>query len=598
MAFFWKNSRLIVLLLLSAALAACVAEQSEDSVGSLPLQVTTGSAVPPTPSPTAPIPASQVQSKPTPNEASRFLMAATFGPNSQSIEELVDQGYSDWYLNQLEMPMLSIVEATWPYLSERTQSRGEHDAPIATFYDFAILGSDQLRLRAAYSLSQILVVSHVSNNVIASDGEGLARYMDILQEGAFGNFRDLLEEVTYSPIMGEYLTYAGNRKGDLETGTAPDENFAREIMQLFTIGLYELNLDGTLRLDENGDPIETYTNEDITELSKVFTGLWWEGLPFDENRNDRSQLSSIRRMVMHEQHNSKGSKTILGETIPSSLDGNESIQAALDILFEHPNTAPFISHQLIQRLTTSNPSPAYVARVAQAFNSGRYELPNQSVVGSGIRGDLRAVWAAVLFDEEFHASHGVNSSDFGKLREPVLRLTHWARMAGVARVDLHQGTDNFVLWHHDRLGQRAFSSPTVFNFYRPGYIAPGLETSEAGLVAPELQITNQSSIVSYANFMRRIVFRDGQQEEAAAESGVYGSYTGAIELADDALALTDLLDLELMAGRMSRDTRRRIALAVEDIPLNGESDIEQRKRRRVMVATLIAVVSPEFLVQR
>lgn len=593
--------RMVIFITLLCVVQACSAERDAASIDPIPPASYILPMSEPSPS-EPPQPTAELPVAPTQNDASRFLMAASFGPTETNILDVVDAGYGDWIEQQFAMEARSIQKASWPHLTSRTGWREEYYVPLSKFYENAILGEDQLRMRAAYALSQIFVISTEDNDLIKADGEGLARYMDVLQEQAFGNFRDLLEEVTYNPMMGHYLTYAGNRKGNPLTGSMPDENYAREIMQLFTIGLYQLNADGTLKENQLGRPIETYDNDDVRELAKVFTGLWWDGLPFGKGVRERSQNSSVSRLKMYEMENEKSAKNFLGRSIPEGLSGNESIQQALDILFEHPNTAPFISKQLIQRLTTSNPSPTYVQSVATAFNTGEYRSADGQVFGEAKRGDLRAVWAAILLDQEFLNSQTSTQQQFGKIKEPVIRFTHWARMAGVSKVHLFEGTDTVVdsrvlnMNKHQYLGQRPFSSPTVFNFYRPGYTAPGSKTAEAGMVAPELQITNETSIVGYANFMELILFRSTEDGRIGSRSGILGSYSPEIEIAHDADALLDRLDLILMAGTMSRQTRGRLRMVIEAASL--DIDDEKSRRDRVIDAVMLAVVSPEFLVQQ
>ncbi|MEL6758324.1 MAG: DUF1800 domain-containing protein [Pseudomonadota bacterium] len=581
--------------------------------GTVPPDTSAGSISEPAPTAAPPTDAeagetntNSVHDSPNSSQASRFLQASTFGPNSDSIGELVQIGYSDWIKSQLDKPVVSIVDRATPILSSDYRANAKTGVrthvPISLFYENAILGEGQLRARAAYSLSQVFVVS-ADEGGIYFDGLGVSRYMDILQEGAFGNFRDLLEEVTYSPVMGEFLTYKGNRKANPVTGAAPDENFAREIMQLFTIGLYELNLDGTLKFDEQGQPIETYSNQDVLELAKVFTGLSFDGIPFDTDPESILSQSRTKRMAMFDEHHSIGPKTFLGQTIPATYSGEESIERALDILFQHPNTAPFISRLLIQRLTTSNPSPSYVERVATAFESGSFRLPDGDVIGSGMRGDLPAVWAAILLDREFLELSEVDSRTFGKVREPVLRWTHWARAANVPAFNALSGdqtVDELGIDHADqgRLGQRAFSAPSVFNFYRPGYIAAGSRTAEAGLVAPELQITTATSVVAYANFMVQFVFRDpGQSNGSGVELGLVGDYSQEIEIANDPDALIERLDLLYTAGRMTDDTKLEVSRVINSVMLEDDEDFE-RLRDRVQLAVQLIVVSPEFIVQQ
>jgi len=261
-----------------------------------------------------------------------------------------------------------------------------------------------------------------------------ALYMDFLQEGSFGNFRELLEEITYSNMMGQWLTYQGNAKANPETGSAPDENYAREIMQLFTIGLSELNLDGSLKVDSSGEPTDTYDNDDITELAKIFTGLRREDdRSFGRSPGLHNNPADLVRMIMDNDYHSPGEKTFLGSTVQDFGDGDKSIEAALDILVDHPNVAPFISKQLIQRLTTSNPSGDYVEHVATAFLQGSYTLPDGTQVGDGREGDLEATVAAILmYPGAIARFQGLDDDvEYGKVQEPLLRFIHWARVSGV-----------------------------------------------------------------------------------------------------------------------------------------------------------------------
>lgn len=593
---FWKMTASLLLII---SFVGCTIETDDAAAGAVPPpSVEIPVSTPPPPPALPPV----ALARPNPEQASRFLMATTFGPTEDTIVELVDLGYSEWFRNQLQSPSRSIVEASWPDLTANVGWRHEHEIPLNEFYESALLGEDQLRMRATFALSQIFVISKTGNVVIASDGEGVARYMDILQDGAFGNFRDLLEEVTYSPMMGSYLTYMGNQKANEQTGAAPDENFAREIMQLFTIGLYELNLDGTLVLDPNGHPIETYTNDDIVELAKAFTGLWWAGQPFGTGEPNRTQTASISRMTMHDEYHSNGAKTVLGTTIPEHASGEDTISAALDILFEHPNVAPFIATQLIQRMTTSNPSSEYIRRVSDAFETGEYTLPDGDSVGTGERGDLIPVWAAIVMDDEFHNPSEQTGETFGKVREPLLRYTHWARVANVSQVNMRVGNtlvDEFVLRldRIERLGQGAFASPSVFNFYRPGYSPPGSEIAQAGLVAPEMQIITERSVINYANFMQAVIFRDPGDGSNAGPFGIVGDYTDEIDLANDAGALIDRIDLLMTAGKMRAETRSRLRDAINSITV-GIVDREDELRNRVQIALLLTAVSPEFLVQQ
>jgi len=328
----------------------------------------------------------------TQSEASRFLSQATFGPSDADIDNLTTIGASAWLQTEFAKPQESLLQEV--LLAE---TAGEDVGPnqlSEAFWTRAIVSDDQLRQRVGYALSQIIVASYADSQ-LADRPVAMANYMDIMAAGAFGNFRQLLENVTYSPAMAIYLTYLQNQKADAEQEVVPDENYAREVMQLFTIGLLELQSNGEPRLDGSGDPIETYATEDVTEMAKVFTGLSWAARDRFRGRPDNIE-SEYLPLVMFEDEHSPEAKSFLGTTIPANTLGDQSISMALDTLFNHQNTAPFISKQLIQRLVTSNPSPDYVLRVANTFASGSFSLPNGQSVGDGTRGDMRAVVAAVL----------------------------------------------------------------------------------------------------------------------------------------------------------------------------------------------------------
>jgi len=520
--------------------------------------------------------------KPTEEEAASFLMAASFGPTKGAIDQLVSQGYSDWFTAQKNMPIDYILPDIDGSIFGDTTNAVWETLGRSQWYDRAVNGPDQLRQRAAFALSQIFVVSHEPRDWLFK-AHLQATYMDVLQEGAFGNFRDLMEDVTYSPLMGLWLTYIGNEKANLETGSMPDENYAREIMQLFTIGLVDLENNGQPKLTDSGEQTETYTLEDISGLSKVFTGLWWANKNFGFGFTRISEeANDTQRMVMHDEYHSPQAKTFLGHTIPAGTGGDESIRQALNVLFEHDNVGPFISKQLIKRMTTSNPTAAYVERVAEAFNTGRYTLPDDSVIGTGKRGDMTPVWAAILFDEEARNPNRFNIRGWGKVREPIIRFIHWARVAqindtnvlGVGSIQRGGALAN--------LSQDPFRSPSVFNFYRPGFVAGGTLTGDENLVAPELQITTSATAIQYPNFMAEFVLRDGNRVWTA-------SYAEQLTLVDDHEALTDYYDLVMTAGRMSARSKELVS---EVIPTIGSA------RDRAQLSMLLVVNSAEFNTQQ
>ena len=578
-----RHVRPVAGLLLSSAmfLASACSSPSDETSDDAPTQ-----ASPSPTTPTAPIAATTSSDAVTEVEASRYLSQATFGPNETDIDNLSAIGISAWLQAEFAKPHESLLEDV--LLAETAGEDIGAEQLGETFWTRAILSDDQLRQRVGFALSQIFVASFADSQ-LEDRAIAMANYMDIMTAGAFGNFRQLLENVTYSPAMAIYLTYLQNQRADDAGVVVPDENYAREIMQLFTIGLLELQPNGELRLDGTGNPIETYTTQDVTELAKVFTGLSWAARDNFFGRPDQIE-SEYLPLVMFEEQHSPEAKSFLGVTIPANTPGDESIRIALDTLFNHQNTAPFISKQLIQRLVTSNPTPQYVERVANVFASGSFTLPNGQAVGDGTRGDMRAVIAAILLDTEARDLSRMNDPTFGKIREPILRFTHWARAFGVSDTD----TDDINLIQNttppSRLSQQAYRSPSVFNFYRPGFVAPGSESAANGLVAPELQITTASSVSGYANFMEAFISRDVSDVDYAA------NYADEIALANDPAALVDHLDQILTYGALSDASRTRIINAVQSI--NEGFDSFTREEVRVQTAILFFMTSSDYIISR
>lgn len=556
---------------------------------------------------------------------SRFLTQSTFGPNRAGIEDITKWGMSDWFLKQVASPATFLT----PLLEDYTEVE-EHSAGMA-FWRKAITADDQLRQRMAFALSQIFVISDFNENQLFDHPAALLSYQDLLIKHAFGNYRDLLDAVTYSPAMGYYLTYMGSEKGDKQTGRLPDENYAREILQLFSIGLVQLNRDASPVLGDDGQPIETYSNQDITGLAKVFTGLnlnesyfydaegelildeadFENEAVFEEFEQEKEEefeaLAYTMPMETFDDSHSNLEKQFLGLTIAANTNTQESIRLALDEIFAHPNVPPFISRQLIQRFVTSNPSARYIESVATSFATGSFRLPNGVEVGSYKRGDLAATLAAILFDKEARQGHPPKS--FGKVREPVLRFTAWARAFEVENV---RPIFIFDLWDTSSstsLGQHPYRSPTVFNFYQPHHIAYGTKTGMANLNMPELQLLNASTIPSYINFMSFFINRemrdrnyiedyqefveedDLELDANLVKTSFYAAYTLESQLAHQPQALVDHLDQLMTYGRLSDQSKSRITQAIQSIPLRD-------KQRRIEIAILMVMTSPEFLVQR
>jgi uncharacterized protein (DUF1800 family) len=540
-------------------------------------------------------------------EAHGFLTQATFGPTEASLSRVSSIGYSAWINEQVARPQTS-HRAYWDAADAALKAVDAEDEAgsreiFDSFYRQAITGEDQLRQRIAFALSQIFVISLQDGNV-NDHPRGVASYMDMLATHAFGNYRNLLQDVSTHPMMGLYLSHLRNQKENAATGRVPDENYAREVMQLFSIGLHQLELDGTVKTDGAGKPLETYTAEDIAGLAKVFTGFSWAGPDtsnsrFYGNGTPVNPNRTIEPMQGYKQFHSVSEKRFLGRTIAAvaaaDADPAGDLSIAMDTLFQHPNVGPFIGRQLIQRLVTSNPSPAYVSRVAQTFNNN----------GSGVRGDMLAVVRAVLLDPE--ARGDASSNRFGKLREPVLRLTAYLRAFGAASDSgrwLIETTDD----PGTQLGQSPMRSPSVFNFYRPGYVPPGSELGALGLAAPEMQITHESSVAGYVNFMRGVV-QNGVGRRGvnynAPRNDVQVNWANELALFDKPAELVQRMDDLLLGGRMSSALEADIVQAVESINVpalradgSNQSQVDTAKRNRVQAAAFLTLASPEFIVQK
>jgi uncharacterized protein (DUF1800 family) len=511
---------------------------------------------------------------PTTMESARFVAQAGIGADRAQIARAQAIGYAPWIDEQFATPQ-SMSRCDW-LVSKGYDQPGVSNANKNGFAGFdacvwrkLISSPDVLRQRVVLALSEIMVVSLTGLSGGWRQFSG-AYYLDLLENNAFGNYRTLMQQVSTSPAMGEYLTFRGNIKYNATTGALPDENYARELMQLFTIGLTQLNLDGTPKL-VGGLPQDTYTLDDITGLARIFTGWDWDVSVTGTTTPDFQRRPMVQTPSRHE----TGASSFLNSTVPSGLDGATSLSRALDIIFAHPNVAPFVSKQLIQRLVTSNPTPAYVQRVATVFLND----------GTGVKGNLQAVIKAILLDDEARSGANLGNTTFGKLREPVLRFLGWARGFGA--------TSPGDLWAigdtsdpSTRLGQSPLRSPSVFNFFRPGYVPPNSGISAAALVAPEFQLANESSVVGYVNYMQGVV--------ANGVGDVKADYTALIALADNAPALLSEINLVLTANQLSAATLSAINSAVGSMP----SGTATARNNRIYAALVLVLASPEFLVQK
>jgi uncharacterized protein (DUF1800 family) len=607
--------------LAAAALAACGGSGGDTAPGPSPAPP----APPPSPTPTpapAPAPApTPAPPAPAPGPysldaadmaAARFLQHATVASTDADIAAVKAQGAAAWLEAQLSAP---VAQKAWDWLV----AKGYSAIDDFRFYDggsYAIsfvIGHqmvkqpDTVRKRIALALSEMLVVS-VNVAGVPWTHLGLAHYWDQLNTHAFGNFRQLLEDVTLNPVMGAWLNTRGNAKEDPASGRVPDENYAREVMQLFTIGLVRLNIDGTPVLDANGRTIPTYTQDEVSELARVFTGYDFDfstNLNTFPSANDGSPRPYPDFLKLPMRFDASRHSTLaarfLGTTIAAGTPGPQALRQALDALFNHPNVGPFFARQMIQRLVSGNPSPAYVARVAAKFNDN----------GAGVRGDLKAVWRAILLDEEAQGAASLASNTHGKLREPMVRVFQWGRTFGVESVagsfKWSYNFDDPRYWY----GQAPFFAPSVFNFFRPGYVPPGTAMAAAGATAPEFQIVNESTTSQWINSIEGWVAlgiyvvwpdRPGYPFPYAGPYPPDGfdirtDYTPEVALAHDAVALMKRLNLLLCAGQLSVATQQRIVAALGERVVTPASSAED-KRWRVVAAIVMVMCCAEYIVQK
>lgn len=511
---------------------------------------------------------------PTVAEAARFLTQATPGYTAADLSTVVAYGYTSWLNKQMAVPR-SQGHCDWMNAkgynaaSNRFSSAGLDNS----IWRKLISSGDPLRQRMVLALSEICVVSLLGVNAAWSQ-YAVARYLDLLEANAFGNYRKLLQDISLSSAMGYYLTFVGSAKANPKTGSQPDENYARELMQLFTIGLVQLNADGSVKMGANGAALETYTQADVSGLARVFTG--WNvdvaGLtnPYPAEHQQRPMVSAASQYET-------GSKTFLGKTIAAGAPPMDALNQALDTLFQHPNLPPFISRQLIQRFVTSNPSPAYVGRVSAVFANN----------GAGVRGDLQAVLKAILLDTEARSATTAALPTFGKLREPVMRFLAWARA--------YQATSPSGTWAvgdlsdpASRLGQSPMRASSVFNFFRPGYVPPGTALAQQGLVGPEFQIASESSVAGYVNFMQRVVTGSGAGD-------LTPNYSTLLPLAGDAAAMLTQINRVVAGGQLSTQTLNLIQGAVATLP---PANNQANALKRIHAALTLVLAAPEFIVQK
>ena len=578
------------------------------------------------------------------SDAARFLTQATFGPTDADIAHLrsltapnAGAGYQAWLNEQYAAPV-SLMTTYHDWVANTLAENTGNVLREAWFLDTlggpdpqnnAVIHTDQLRQRVAFALSEIFVISD-QNTLINQHPEGEVTYYDILANNAFGNYRQLLEKVTLSTDMGVYLNMVSNPRADLSKNRHPDENYAREINQLFSVGLVMLNADGSLQLS-GGQPVPTYTQPVITAFAHVFTGWNWASCtsgnylgcgyqngdftqpmaPFAAWHDNGSDLTNdiVSKQLLSYPGAVNGGVLVAGGTPQSDL------AFALDNIFNHPNVGPFIGKQLIQRLVTSNPSPGYVQRITSVFNNN----------GSGVRGDLKAVVQAILLDREARVGQFQAPDSFGKLREPLLRMTHFWRATGALH---HCGMNAGGLHYANQpyryagyttaygtsdetygsgVGQAPLDSPTVFNFFKPSF-GPSGEMTTRGLLGPEFQIATDSLIVSSTNSLFGKSFNGDLTDTCgndpigdialnrSQDLALAGTAAGGP--GSSSAGLVDAYNKRFMAGQMSPFMRNVLINYLNTISSASDPTEPDARVLRINRALLLISTSPEYLIQK
>lgn len=527
-------------------------------------------------------------------EASRFLSQSTLGADMDEIRHVVDIGIEAWIDEQMAIAptnMYEDMEALYAEVIEWYLLNGGDPDDIGmrpswtafnyTWWENHIHAKDRLRHKVALALSEILVISIDSD--LSGYGDALSSYYDLLLKHSFGNYEDLLYDVTLHPAMGFYLSHMNNPREIPEENIHSDQNYAREIMQLFTIGLYELNPDGSRKEDENGDWIPTYDQTDIVELAKVFTGLGAAGVLENEWVDDPYfglgiyVADMVTPMKMYQEWHEPGSKIMVdGTEIPGGQGGLDDIRMAVNILFNHPNVGPFICKQLIQRLVTSNPTSGYVARVSAVFADN----------GQGVRGDLGSVVKAILLDQEARSCEALQSPYFGKLREPITRYTHFTKAVPMEHYYGRYWNIGWGFWQ--ATGQNPLGSRTVFNFFLPDYQPLG-PISDSGMTGPEYQIHNSRTSVEYINQVNEwAVWGYVMYDWEAENPHVTYNADELVPLARDPEVLVNRLDMLFTNGRLSERTRGIIKEALDGLRTDNY------RYNRVRLGLYLLLISPDY----
>ncbi|MDP9082774.1 MAG: DUF1800 domain-containing protein [Pseudomonadota bacterium] len=512
-------------------------------------------------------------------QAARVLAQAAFGGSDTDLQNLQSQanGIQGWLAQQFAMPVNpsgQLSNVAWMQANSLISIQSDGSGVQSSLWRKLISSPDVLRQRIVLMLTDLFVINTGAIQ-LTYRGAAAAYYLDQLEANAFGNFKDLLLAVSHTPAMGQYLTYLNSVKANPVTGTSPDENYAREIMQLFSLGVVQLNLDGTPILNprDSGVALATYSQTDVLNMAKVFTG--WK---LNAAASATVGTSAATDMINDPSRFDTSAKFVLGQTIATGLDGEQTLEAAVGILMLHPNIAPFISRQFIQRLVTSNPSADYVYRVASIFQS--------------TQGDMKSIITAILTDTEATSDQLLSNPQAGKLREPVVRFIQWART-----FQLNFSPSDATQWAKignlsnpsTALAESPLQSPNVFFFFQPGYSPPHTALYTNGITAPEFGITNESSVAGYMNFIRNLI--------ATGIGGVPGNYSALQSLVNqsgNSAALLAEINVLIAAGQLSVATLGLMQSALDTMDVSTPT----AANNRLHAALTLVMCAPEYLVQK
>jgi uncharacterized protein (DUF1800 family) len=487
------------------------------------------------------------------NVADRFLEQTTFGPTTALITQVQYGGLQGFLTAQYALPI-----SKYPLPASGESGLG---AVQQRFFVQNLTAQDQLRQRVAFALSQIFVIGGAK----VTDPTGYTNYLQLLENDAFTNYRQIMQDVTLSPAMGDWLDMVNNGKPNTSQGDHANENYAREFMQLFTIGTAQLNLDGSYQLDSGGSQIPTYTQNTVEAFALAYTGWTYPLAPGATQKTYNPAYWTGPMVAVDSNHDTTAKQLLVypavsgGGMLPAGQSAAQDLQGALDNVFNHPNVGPFVSNELIQHLVTSNPSPAYIQRVASVFNDN----------GSGVRGDMKALIAAILMDPEARRGDDPASAvgTDGHLQEPILYMTGLLRAFGAA------SDGSSLAYYGSGMGQEALYAPSVFNFYSPSYVIPGTT-----MYGPEFQILTTATSLNRVNWINSYVF-------GSIGSGTTVSFSNYATQASNPTALLGSLNTLLLHGSMSPDMQSAILTAMQAVPSSSKQGLQQAQMAIYLIGT-------------